>query len=128
LTATTAVARIECILLHALRPRHQIDEVEELAALLRARWCGVALDHAHQTNLGHAPAHHVERLHQPAEPIALHLECGAHGFRLWAAAQVNRHRWLRRLRFGLARTCACFGAGFARRSFGARGGVIRRSL
>lgn len=45
--ATIPVARIEGILLHVLRPRRQIDEVEEVAALLGARGCSLALDHAH---------------------------------------------------------------------------------
>jgi hypothetical protein len=45
--ATIPVARIEGALLHVLRPRRQIDEVEELAALLGACRCSLALDHAH---------------------------------------------------------------------------------
>jgi hypothetical protein len=107
LTTTTAVARIS--LLHVLRPWHQVDQVEELAALLRASRGGFALDHAHQANLGHASTYDVERLHQPAKPIALHLECGTHGFRLGTCAQIDRHHGLGR-RFLLA--CADAGVGF----------------
>jgi hypothetical protein len=131
LTTPTAVARI--ILLHVLRSWHQVDKVEELAALLRASRCGFALDHAHQANLGHASAHHVERLHQAAKPVALHLESSTHGFRLGAGAQINRHHWLGR-RFGLACTDASvafsagFGAGFAGSCLVAWRGSVRRSL
>jgi hypothetical protein len=131
LTTTTAVARIG--LLHVLRPWRQIDEVEKLAALLRACRGGIALDHAHQANLGHASTHDVERLHQPAKPIALHLESGTHGFRLGTCAQIDRHHGLGR-RFWLACTDAGvgFGAGFAGRCLvawrEAIRGAIRRSL
>jgi hypothetical protein len=74
------------IALHALRPWRQVDEVEELTALLRPCWRGFALDHAHQANLGNTPTHDVERFHQPAEPVALHLKRDAHSFRLGSAA------------------------------------------
>jgi hypothetical protein len=129
LAATTAVARIG--LLRALRPRRQIDEVEKLAALLRACRGGIALDHTHQANLGHASTHDVERLHQPAKPIALHLESGTHGFRLGTCAQIDRHHGLGG-RFWLACAGVGFGAGFGTGVAGsclvARRGGIRRCL
>jgi hypothetical protein len=124
LTTTTAVARIRGIL---LRPRHQIDNVEKLTPLLRASRCGFALDHAYQANLGHAPAHHIERLHQSAEPVAFQLESGAHGFRLGPRTQINRRRWLG-WRFWRACADAGFGAGFGGRGLVAWRGGIRRSL
>jgi hypothetical protein len=71
LAAVTAVARVRRIALHALRPWHQIDKIKELAALLRARRCGFALNHAHQANLGNASPDDVKCLHQPGEPVAL---------------------------------------------------------
>jgi hypothetical protein len=78
------------------------------------------LDHAHQTHLGYAPTHDVERLHQPAEPVALNLERGAHGFRLGSAAQVRRRGGL-----GLRFHVALAGATFAGRCLSARRGSIR---
>jgi hypothetical protein len=78
------------------------------------------LDDAHQANLGHAPAHDIERLHQAAEPVALNLERGAHGFRLRSAAQVNRRGGL-----GLRFRTTVTGATFAGRCLSARGSPIR---
>jgi hypothetical protein len=107
LAAVTAVARVRRIALHALRPWHQIDKIKELAALLRARRCGFALNHAHQANLGNASPDDVKCLHQPGEPVALNLERSAHGFRLGASSQIKRCRSsLRRLftRRGVTRT------------------------
>jgi hypothetical protein len=78
------------------------------------------LDHAHQTHLGYAPAHDVERLHQPAEPIALNLERGAHGFGFGSAAQVGRRGGL-----GLRFRTALASATFAGRCLCARRGSIR---
>jgi hypothetical protein len=109
------VARIKGTLLHVLRPRRQIDEVEELAALLGACRGSLALDHAHQTNLGHAPAHDVERLHQARKPVPLNLESGTHGFRLRPGTQVGR-RLGRSISRNFGRnTFACAVFAFARR-------------
>ena len=123
---TIPVARIEGILLHVLRPRRQIDEVEELAALLGACGCSLALDHAHQTNLGHAPAHDVERFHQPAESVAFDLEGSTHGFRLGTGTQVGRNDRLgRRLCRSFGRpplACVAFGR---RRRLAACSGTLR---
>jgi hypothetical protein len=120
LAAVTAVARVRRITLHALRPWRQIDEIKELAALLRARRCGFALNHAHQTNLGNASPDDVKCLHQSGEPVALNLERSAHGFRLGASAQIKRG-WsgLRRLftRRGVARTSFAGGCRIIHRSF-----------
>jgi hypothetical protein len=122
-STTIAIARIEGVSLHALRSRSQIDQVEKLAAFLRSRWRGLALDHAHQTNLGHAPADDVERLHQSAEPVALNLKRGTHGFRLGPTAKIRR-RGRFRLRLGPGFTSTAF----ARRSLGARRGTVRGCL
>jgi hypothetical protein len=51
-------------------PWEQIDDVEEIALLLRVRRRILAAQHAHQAHVVRAVAHDLERLHQTGEPIA----------------------------------------------------------
>jgi hypothetical protein len=120
LATTTAVARVRRIALHTLRPWHQIDNIKEFAALLRARRCSFALNHAHQANLGNASPDDVKCLHQSGEPIALNLQRSAHGFRLGTGSQIKRDRsGFGRLftRRGVTRTFFTGGCRTIRRSF-----------
>jgi hypothetical protein len=61
--AVTAAAR--------LRPRKQVHQVIEVALLLRARRRILAGQHAHEAHVVGAPTHHLQRLHQPGETVAL---------------------------------------------------------
>jgi hypothetical protein len=80
-TTTTAAASIPAatavtsaaIAVSAARlgPRLQIDDVIEVALLLRVGWRILAAHHANQAYVVGAPAHHLERLHQAREPIAI---------------------------------------------------------
>jgi hypothetical protein len=94
-----AIARIEPIALLALRPRHEIDDVVEFAALLRALGRILSLKHAHQSNLGRAPARHVQCFHHARQTIAFQLKRRAHRLGLGTRAEIGfrrRHGWLTR--------------------------------
>jgi hypothetical protein len=54
-----------------LGPREQVDDVIEVTLLLRAGRRILAAHHANESHVVGAPAHHLERLHQPGEAIAL---------------------------------------------------------
>jgi len=125
-TAPIAVTRIVRIPLRALRPRGQIDQVEELAALLRAGRCSFGLDHAHQANLVRTPANDIQCFHESAKPVALELESGSHGFRLGTTTQVDR---LGRRGRSVAFSRACIrGFGFDGRGFNLFDGLVRTFL
>jgi len=73
--ATIATAAIATTVAAALlRPRQEIDDIEELTLLLGVRRRILTGQHAHEPHVVGAPAHHLERLHQPGEPIALDAE------------------------------------------------------
>jgi hypothetical protein len=67
--ATTAIAA--AVPAGRLGPRHEIDDIEEVALLLGVRRRILAGQNAHEPDIVGAPAHHFQRLHQPREPIAL---------------------------------------------------------
>jgi hypothetical protein len=103
-TALTATAR--------LRPRQQIHQVVEVALLLRAGRRILTRHHANQAHVVCAPTHHLQRLHQPRQPIPLDthllfdLGRGAHRalvggrrlLRLGGGAPAIRHRFGRAFR------------------------------
>jgi hypothetical protein len=49
----------------------QVDDVVEVTLFLGAGWRILAAHHAHEPHVVGAPAHHLQRLHQPGETIAL---------------------------------------------------------
>jgi hypothetical protein len=54
-----------------LGPGHQIDQVIEIALFLGARRRVFTRQHAHEPHVVGAPTHHLERLHQARQAIAL---------------------------------------------------------
>jgi hypothetical protein len=103
-TTTTPVERFT---LHGLRPRHEVDQIEELTALLGAYRCRIALDHAHQANLAHTAADDVQGFHHPRQAIALHLKSSANRLGLGTCSQVHRlgRKSFRRCTLGGRRLC-----------------------
>jgi hypothetical protein len=55
----------------ALMTGQQIDQVIEVALLLRVRRRVLAAHHAHETDVVRAVAHHLQRIQEPREPVAL---------------------------------------------------------
>jgi hypothetical protein len=86
-TTTTPVGRFT---LHGLRPRHEVDQIKELTALLRAYRCRIALNHAHQANLGRTAADDIQGFHQPRQAIALHLKSSTHRLGLGTCSEIHR--------------------------------------
>lgn len=121
---TIAIPAVERVAL-ALRPRHQVDHVEELAALLRTLRSVLALEHAHQADLPNPPAGHVQGLHQARKAVALHLQSSTDSLGFGALAQ----RWFWR---GLGRRsvgrCLASSLDTRRRSVGRGLGVRRCSV
>jgi len=82
----------------------QIDNVVEVALLLRVRRRILAAHHANQPDVVGTTAHHLERLHQAREPIAIdaHLffDLGRRADRTlvdgWRRARFGRRALLRR--------------------------------
>jgi hypothetical protein len=69
--ASTATTLASAVAAARLGPRHQIGEVIEVALLLGIRGRILARHHAHEPDVVGAPAHHLERLQQPGQAIAL---------------------------------------------------------
>jgi len=144
-TSTVAVASAAIAVPAArLGPGQQIDDVIEVALLLRVRRRILAAHDANQSHVVGAPAHHLERLHQAREPIAIdaHLffDLGRRAHRAlvdgWRRARFGGRalrrrdlsgrlrrrglsRLLRRCGFALGRRALRFGSSFGR-GFGGR--------
>jgi hypothetical protein len=76
-TSPITVTTVEGIAL-ALRPRHQIDDVEELATLLCALRSILPLQHAHEPDLRRPSPDHVERFHHAGKSVTFHLQSSTH--------------------------------------------------
>jgi hypothetical protein len=131
-TPSVAVAPFEGIAL-ALLTRHQVDGVEELAALLGALGSVLALQDAHETNLVGPASDDVESFHQTRKPITFHLQRSTNRFGFGTFAKRRLWSWSlgrslgRRLRGGRGLGGRTVGGGLARvgglhRRFGRRGG------
>jgi len=120
-----------------LRPRHEVDQIKELTALLRACRSRIALNHTHQANLGRTAADDVQSFHQPRQAIALHLKSSTNRLGLGTCSEIHR---LGRSRFhgstlGSRRLCrggVLGGHGFSRvirgRSCNIDRGAFRRAF
>jgi hypothetical protein len=86
-TTTTPVGRFT---LHGLRPRHEVDQIEELTALLRAHGCRIALNHTHQANLARPATDDVQSFHQPRQAIALHQKSSTNRLGLGTCSEIHR--------------------------------------
>jgi len=79
--------------------RHEVDEVIEVALLLRAGRRIFAAHHAHEPNIVSAVADHLERLHQARQAIffdpELLLDLGGRQRRSWIRGRVRRRARLR---------------------------------
>lgn len=57
---------------------------------MRAYRCRIALNHAHQANLGRTAADDIQGFHQPRQAIALHLKSSTNRLGLGTCAEIHR--------------------------------------